>query len=50
MSIKLQNITNKNLDDLIDIVSNLDVMKYVGSRKTWNKKRLPFINNCSLRF
>ena len=39
MSIKLSNITNKNEKNLYEIVSNLDIMKYVGNRKAWNKKK-----------
>ena len=39
MSIKLSNITNKNENDLYKVVSNANVMKYVGDRKIWNRKK-----------
>ena len=33
--IKLEKITKSNKKDLFELVSNINVMKYVGDRKTW---------------
>ena len=37
--IKLDKITQENKKDLFNIVSNLNVMKYVGSREVWSEKK-----------
>lgn len=45
--IKLDKITQENKKDLFNIVSNLNVMKYVGSREVWSEKKTNnFINYC----
>ena len=45
--IKLDKITKENKKDLFNIVSNLNVMKFVGSREVWSEKKTNnFINYC----
>ena len=45
--IKLEKITKSNKKDLFELVSNINVMKYVGKRQVWSEEKTnKFINYC----
>ena len=43
----LENITKDDFDDILELTSNEDVMKYIGNSKVWDDKKVNnFIKYC----